>query len=251
MSPIAISAIIFVSVFGGALAGIALRAILPEHHLSSESKDVVKLSMGLVATMSALVLGLLVASAKSSYDTQGTEVTDLSARIILLDRMLAHYGPESQPIRAQLKVVATAMADHLDPPAHGPGESLSAPTTRGELPYELLKELTPKNEDQRALKEQILRMMLDLGKERWLMFEQGIGSFEPILVILVVTWLTLIFASFGLYAKPNGTVTVALAIAAFSVSTAMFLILEMYQPYNGLIHVSIAPLRAALAHLGL
>ena len=251
MSPIAISTIVFVSVFGGALAGIGLRAILPEHHLSSESKDVVKLSMGLVATMSALVLGLLVAAAKNSYDTQGSELTDLSARVVLLDRMMAHYGPETQDVRTQLKAVAGAIADHLDPPTPVPAGNLSAPTTRGELPYDLLQALAPKDESQRALKEQMLKMMFELGKERWLMFEQGVGSFEPILVILVVTWLALIFGSFGLYAKPNATVTAALAIAAFSVSTAMFLILEMYQPYGGLIHVSIAPLRAAISHLGL
>lgn len=251
MSPVGISAIVFVSVFGGALAGIGLRAILPEHHLSSESKDVVKLSMGLVATMSALVLGLLVASAKSSFDTQGNELTDLSARIVLLDRMMAHYGPETKDARAGLKAVAGAIADHLDPPTPALGGSASAPTARGELPYDALQALAPKDENQRMIKEEMLKMMLDLGKERWLMFEQGVGSFEPILVILVVTWLSLIFASFGLYAKPNATVTVALAIAAFSVSTAMFLILEMYAPYGGLIHVSIAPLRAAVSHLGL
>jgi len=251
MNASTISIIIFACVFGGALAGTALRAILPEHHLSSESKDVVKLSMGLVATMSALVLGLLVASAKSSYDTQSTEITDLSARVILLDRMLAHYGPETKELRASLKVTATAMAEHLDPPKKTPGESVAAPTTRGELPYDLLQALAPPDDSHRMMKEEITKMMLDLGKERWLMFEQGIGGFEPILLIIVVSWLTIIFTSFGLYAKPNGLVTVSLAIAAFSVSTAIFLILEMYSPYGGLIHVSIAPLREAISHLGL
>jgi hypothetical protein len=211
----------------------------------------VKVSMGLVATMSALVLGLLVAAAKNSYDTQSTELTELSAHVVLVDRMLAHYGPETAPIRGQLKSVVIAIADHLDPPSRGPGGSLAAPTARGELPYDLLRALTPRDDDQRALKEELLKQMLDLGRERWLMFEQGVSSFEPILVVLVVAWLTLIFGSFGLYAKPNGTVTVSLAIAAFSVSTAMFLILEMYQPYGGLIHVSIAPLRAAVGYLGL
>jgi len=251
MSASLISVIVFACVFGGALAGTALRAILPEHHLSPESKEVVKLSMGLVATMSALVLGLLVASAKSSYDTQGTEITDLSAKIVLLDRMLEHYGPETKELRADVKMVATAMADHLDPPAQIPGATVAPPTTRGEMPYDLLQAIVPKDESHRMMKEEIIKMMLDLSKERWLMFEQSVGGFEPILLIIVVSWLAIIFTSFGLYAKPNGLVTVSLAIAAFTVSTAMFLILEMYSPYGGLIHVSVAPLREAIAHLGL
>src|SRR5271163_2511215 len=98
-----VGCIIMACVFGGALTGMVLRLILPEHHLSTDSKDVVRLGIGLIATMSALVLALLVASAKSSYDAQKTEVTQISANIVLLDLALAHYGPETKDIRAQLR----------------------------------------------------------------------------------------------------------------------------------------------------
>ena len=155
MSPVAISAIVFVSVFGGALAGIALRAILPEHHLSSESKDVVKLSMGLVATMSALVLGLLVASAKSSYDTQGTRDhrPRRAGRAARPDAGALRSGDEAGPRADQGGGDRDGRPSR---PAHEwhPARRLSAPTTRGELPYDLLQALTPKDEDQRALKEE-------------------------------------------------------------------------------------------------
>src|SRR6516164_9605850 len=103
MSSMTISWIVFGVVFGGALLGMALRALLPEHHLSQDSKDVVKVGMGLIGTISALVLGLLIASAKSSYDTQRNGLAQLAANISLLDRIFAHYGPEAKECRAQLK----------------------------------------------------------------------------------------------------------------------------------------------------
>ena len=83
MSSIAISSVVFVLVFGGALLGILLRAALPEHYLNADSKEVVKLGMALVSTMAALVLGLLIASAKSSLDAQNAGLMDSSAKVVL------------------------------------------------------------------------------------------------------------------------------------------------------------------------
>src|SRR5215475_3932836 len=103
MSATVISCIAFACVLGGALLGMFLRASLPEHHLSADSKDFVKLGTGLIATMAALVLGLLIASAKSSYDTLRGELTQVSANVILLDRLMAHYGPETSEARHLLR----------------------------------------------------------------------------------------------------------------------------------------------------
>ncbi len=250
MSAVAISALVFASVFGGALAGIALRAALPEHHLSSESKEVIKLSMGLVATMSALVLGLLVASAKSSYDTQDKEVTELSSRAALLDRVLARIGPETQETRALLRGALSAAIDRMEPPDSTGKVDLGPPSVGAEGISDRILTLVPKDDRQRELKAQAIALVLELSQTRWLMFEQRATTFSKTFLVIVVCWLTIIFMSFGLYAKPNGTVTSALFVAAFSVSTAIFLILEMYAPYSGLIRISMAPLRVALAHLG-
>src|SRR6516165_1391537 len=103
MSSLVTSLIVFAVVFGGALVGMALRRILPEHHLSQDTKDVVKLGMGLIGTIAALVLGLLIASAKSSYDTQKNGLAQMAANVLLLDRILAHYGPETKGCRDQLR----------------------------------------------------------------------------------------------------------------------------------------------------
>src|SRR6202790_5766822 len=118
MSPLFIGWVVFACVFGGALIGMALRGILPEHHLSADSKDVIKMAMGLTATMAALVLALLIASAKSSYDAQRNEVTQLSANIVLLDRVLAHYGPDAKAARDLLKHTAAGLIDRIWPEDH-------------------------------------------------------------------------------------------------------------------------------------
>ncbi len=107
MSSIPVSLIAFACVFGGAMLGLFLRANLPEPHLSSDSRDAVKIGMALVATMAAIVLGLLVSSAKSSYDAQTSELTDLSAKVVLLDRVLEHYGPETKDARDLLRATVT------------------------------------------------------------------------------------------------------------------------------------------------
>lgn len=250
MSAIGIGALVFACVFGGAVAGLLLRAVLPEHHLASESKEVVKLSMGLVATMSALVLGLLVASAKSSFDTQGNEVTDLSAKVEMLDRVLARYGPGAQEARAHLKTVASTVLAHMEGSDSSRPADVEAPNAAGEALFQQLYALTPKSEEETQAKSKAIDIGMQISQQRWLMFSQRATTFSTPLLVMVVCWLTVIFMSFGLYTKANATVTVALAIAALSVSAAMFLILEMYSPYSGLIHISMAPLRTALAHLG-
>lgn len=248
MNSVTVSLTIFACVFGGALLGLLLHAILPEHHLSKETQDIVKLGMGLVGTMSALVLGLLVASAKGSYDAQSAEVTQMAANIALLDRALAIYGPETKETRALLH---GAVARLLDQMWSKDGARQSAPPSAGgEILYEKIQGLSPQNDTQRSLKSQALSIAIDLGKTRWLMYEQLTTSVSMPLVIVLVLWLSAIFVSFGLFAPFNGTVVSSLFVAALAVSCAIFLILEMYTPYTGLVQISSQPLRAAIAQLG-
>jgi hypothetical protein len=250
MSSITISSIVFACVFGGALFGMLLRVILPERHLTSDSKDVVKLGMGLVATMSALVLGLLVSSAKSSYDVQNTELTEMSAKVVLLDRILAHYGVETNESRDLLRASVVRILDNLSSKEFQRTFQTEAPHVDSEVVFDKIQSLSPKDERQREIKTQALSLMLSLGHTRWLQYAQGANSVTmPVLVILVF-WLSTLFISFGLFAPANGTVVGSLLVSALSVSGAIFLILELYTPYAGLITVSIAPLRAALLQLG-
>lgn len=250
MSAVAISLITLAFVFGGALLGIFLRASLPAHHFDTDSRDVVKLGMGLVGTMAALVLGLLIASAKSSYDTQGAELTEMSSKVVLLDRVLAHYGPDSNETRALLRTAVVHVLDGMQSKQQSSNYLTSTSGTGAEILYESIRALSPGNDAQRSAQSQALTIVMALAQTRWLMFEQSANSISVPLLAVLIFWLTIIFISFGLFAPPNGTVIVTLFVSALSVSGAIFLILEMYTPYAGIIQVSTAPLRSALAHLG-
>ena len=248
MNVVAIRLIVFVCVFGAALFGMFLRRVLPEQHLSADSKDTVRLGIGVIATMAALVLGLLVTSAKSFYDSQSNELTQLSANVILLDRVLAHYGPETKEARDSLRAAVDRTLDlmwhqdqqhsQMEPGAGG-----------GDILLDKIQALSPQNEAQRALQAQASSMAIDLGKLRWLMIEQESSSASLPLLVLLVFWLAIIFASFGLFAPPNATVISTLFLCALSVSAAIYFIIETYTPFQGLMQISSAPLRNALAHL--
>jgi hypothetical protein len=252
MSSMATSWIIFGCVFGGVLVGMFLRAILPDRHLSPESKDVVKLGMGLIATMAALVLSLLIASAKSSFDTQRSELAQVSANIILLDRVLALYGPETKDIRKALRDIVAGAIDRVWP-ENGSQVGQSAqlePTTAPEQIFQRIEQLSPKTETQRSLQAQASKMTLDLTQTRWLLFAQRGSSIPVPFLVVLVFWLTILFTSFSLFSPPNPTVIVTLLVCALSVSGAIFLVLELDRPFGGLIQISSAPLRDALTRLG-
>src|SRR5262249_21149531 len=211
-----------------------------------------------VATMAALVLGLLIASAKSSYDTQRGDMARMSANIVFLDRVLANYGPETQEARHLLRraVVHTlhqmwpedsSQRAQLEPTEQGLGGLIS--TRKGDL-YDTIQALAPQHEAQRALRAEALRLTLNLGQTRWLMFEQEGTSIPMPFLVVLISWITIIFVSFGLLAPPNATVIVTLFVCALSVSGAIFLILELDQAFEGLIQIPGAALRNALAHLG-
>src|ERR1700693_336635 len=250
MNFIAIRLIVFACVFGGALFGMFLRGVLPEQHLSADSKDTVRLGMGLIGTLAALVLGLPIASAKNFYDTQSSELTEMSAKIVLLDRVLAHYGPETKELCDLLQSAVVRMLDGLWPKGTGQHPQVEPTAAGGEILYDKIQELSPKNDTQRSLQAQALNMAIDIGKLRWMMFEQAGGFVSIPLLAVLVFWLATIFASFGLFAPRNATALATLFVCALSVSGAIFLILEMYSPFQGLMQISSAPLRNALVHLG-
>jgi hypothetical protein len=249
VSPMAIGWTVFAAVFGTALLAMFVHSALPEHHVSADSKDVVKLGIALIATMSALVLSLLIASAKTAFDTRSNQLAQASADIILLDRALARYGPETKEPRAMLQRWVAATVEQFwpvegrKPIAIDPGASLV------ESFYDKIEALSPQSDMQRALRSQAETMALDVGRMRLLMFEHlGTSIPVPFLVVLVF-WLCIIFASFGLFAPRNATVIAVLCVCALSVSAAIFLILELDRSFEGLLQVSGAPLRTALAQL--
>jgi hypothetical protein len=253
MSSTTIAFIVFVCVFSSALFGLYLRAVLPGHHLSDESLSIVKLATGLVATMSALVLGLLISSAKGSFDRINNELVENAARIVSIDRILADYGPETRELResnrrsyaATVEILTSGDASQLDkldtPEAINAVEALQA----------RLWTLAPRDEMQRALRARALQITNELASTRTLVFLQKDGSMPMPMLGMLVSWLVIIFAAFGLCAPRNNTTIAALFVCSLCASGAIFLILEMDRPLDGWISIRGAPLRAALAHLGL
>ena len=250
MSPITICSIAFACVFGSAMFGMILRRVLPQPHLSGDSKNAVTVGMALVATMSALVLGLLVSSAKSSFDAQGTGLTQMSAKVVMLDRVLANYGPDTREVRDSLRSAVARALDRIWPKEPGGASEVEPQVAGAESLFDKIQRLSPKDDEQRSLQTRALDIAFDLLQTRWLLYEEGASSISLPLLIVLVFWFMALFMSFGLFAPPNATVVISFLFSALSVSGAIFLILEMYAPYAGLIQVSSAPLRAALTQLG-
>jgi len=246
VSPGEVSAIIFFCIFGSAMLGMWLRGVLPQHHLNDETKDLIKLGVGLVGTMAALLLGLLVASAKSSYDTRSSELTQMAADVVLLDRALAHYGPATGPIRGIIKVGVARMIDQF----WSKKEDTRTSQAAGNVVYDKIQELVPTSDGQRALQSQAESTLVSFAQMRLLLFAQSGSAIATPFLVVVVFWLSVLFVSFGLFAPRNGTAIATLFIAAISVAGALFLILELDHPFSGLIQISSAPLRNALAVLG-
>jgi hypothetical protein len=246
-----VAAIAFVCTFGGALLGMWLRTALPEHHVDDKSRNAINAGVGLIAAMSALVLGLITASAKSSYDSVDTAVRASAIDILTLDRVLARYGPEAGAVRVGLKQILERRVDAIWPPT--PKDTIrldpQGSLTAAEALLERIRDLKPHTPSQETLQPHALDLAESLLKDRWMVMAEGSRTIPlPFLVILLL-WLTLTFTSFGLSAPNNVTVIAVLGVCALSIASALFLVLEMDSPFEGWLKVSAQPMRYALSHL--
>jgi len=241
-----------VCVFGGALTGMFVARRLPPHHLGEETKTVLTLASGTLSVLSALVIGLLISYAKGDFDAQTKTVQKFAADLILLDRVMLQYGPETSAARdllrryTALKIALTwpeesARGPHLDDPA--------ALEMLEDVQAKLLG-LAPQSEAQRWLQSRGLQIVGDLVEGRWLLAAQNEGSVPTPFLVTLVFWLTVLFTGFGLFAPRHATVVAAMLVCAVSLSAAIFLILEMDRPFEGFIVVSPEPMQTALAHMG-
>jgi hypothetical protein len=252
LSSVVIGGIVFVCLFGGALIGMSLRSRLPEHHLSVDSKDAIRLATAIVGTLSALALGLLIASAKSAHDNAEAEMRTSAGHLVLLDRVMAHYGSETQEARGLLRKLLAARLSQTwgnigQDGATGDASVLDAGV---EPVQDLLRALTPKTDAQRWLQSRALDVSGQIAEAHWLLVDSGEEGLPWPFLMIMVFWLAMLFATFGLLAPSNMTVLVTLLVCALSVAGAVFLIVDMANPYLGLIYISDAPLRDALEQLG-
>ena len=243
MNSFAISLVVFGCSFVSALVGMALK--LPEHQRDPDSKDAVKLVMGLIATLSALVLGLLIASANSHFNTQSSELQSLSANVVLLDRLLISYGPEAKEPRDGLRDEVVGIHDRIWTPVGAKAVDLGSATKF----LNQVQSLTPKTEAQRSMQARAVQAAETLLQTRLLMFEQLGHEISWPVVSVLVGWITVLFLGFGLFTHFNVTVVVALLFGALSVSGAIFIIVDLSNPFSGTLQVSDAPLLNALAQI--
>ena len=251
MSPLLMSVIVFACVLGGALLGIFLRNTLPENHLSEATKDVVKLGTGLIGTITGLVLGLLIASANSTFETESSQVQQMTANIVVLDHILAQYGPEAVSARNLMRRAVASMVDRIWRENSAPSAErapFEASAVALSLFDEILK-LSPQTDRQRSLQARAIGTLQEIGKTRLLLFTEAEAAIPVPFLVVLIFWLAIIFASFSLFADNNATTVAALCIFALSASAAIFLILELGQPFTGLMRISSEPLRNALAPL--
>jgi hypothetical protein len=251
MSALAISLLVFVSTIAGTLGGMLVRAKLPKDHLSDASQTVVRLGVGLIATMAALVLSLLIASASETYKSARTQISQITAQLILLDRVLAEYGPETTTIRKDLRLAIGPFVTRLWREQSSEAEKTGpfVADSEAEALYGRVGTLSSTNDLQRSLQEHALATVGQLAQTRLLLFAQSLSSFPAPFLVILAFWLVVIFFSFGLPAPPNLTIFGVLLICALSASAAIFLILEMNEPFTGLMMIPSSPLRDALPPL--
>ena len=243
--------VVFLCTFGGALAGIFIRAGLPTHHFGDDSKGSVNVAAATVSVLTALVISSLITSARVSFETTTKEVEELSANLVLLDRVMAHYGPEAGEARDMLQRYTTLKIELAWPKDITRKPVLNDPAALEmlETVQDMLRALEPKNEAQRWLKSRALQVSGDIAQTRWKLAVQNESVIPRPFLMVVVFWLAFLFASFGLFAPRNATVIAVLLVSALSVSAGIVLILELENPFDGIIRVSAEPMQNALAHL--
>jgi hypothetical protein len=242
----------FACTFGAALLAMFIRNRLPKHHVEGDSKDLVKLVLGLIATLTALVLGLLISSAHSAYDAQEAELQQLSIHLYQLDRILAQFGPDAAQDRTELRRILTSDIERIWPTGRVAIEHVGSMSTQLEIEniIESIVALSPKDALQRLGQSRAIELLGKIAETRRLLIEQSRGALSWPFLFVLMSWATILFFGFGFTTRFNATVGAALFVGSLSIAGAIFLILQLNQPYGGWLQVSSAPLREVLAQMG-
>ena len=249
MKDVLIGVAVFAIIFGGALVGMLLGKVLPGPHVSPESRDAIRTIMAMLGTLSAVVLGLLTGSSISSLAEKESELRSAGVQFIMLDRTLAEYGPETAPIRALAKDLLAQRINQIWPEEGGAVSLTALGSGAGiNLVQRELFDLSPRTERQQWLRSNALESTNTIA--RWTTIGQIESRFPWTFFVVVVAWLAVIFASFGLFAPRNASVIAALLVAAIALAGPIFMMLEMDQPYGGLVKIPSSSLRVALDQMG-
>ena len=245
------SAGIFLISFVSIASGFGLGMALPGTRLNQETREVVRLGTGLLVTLAAVLISLMIASAKNSYDTQDAHFRQLSAHLVLADQLLSRYGPEAAEIRKLMRQAVPAAIDRIwhEKATSSPQSNAFSANSLAEQFNDAVDRLTPATDTQRAIKARILEASAAIANTRLMMFADGDNPILTPFLLILIFWLTVIFTSFGLFVEPGPVAVTALLVFALSVSSALFLIADLSQPYAGLMQISREPLRTVLSPL--
>ncbi len=252
MSAQLIAFIIFALMLGGMALGSYLRLVLPDEHTQADSKDILMTSAATMGTLIALIIGLLVTSAKSTYDETNSSITQGGAKIITLDYYLSQYGPEAKELRVLLRQSTADAIERIWPDEGAQGAvwaKMVAADDTADL-YNKIRELSPQNDAQKYLQTQALQIADDMMQKRWMLIEQSEVNLPRMFLSVLSFWLIVLFIQFGLLAPRNRTALSAVFICALSMAGAIFLILELNHPLEGRIKISSAPMQKALSLIG-
>jgi hypothetical protein len=249
MMNIVIGLISFVAIFGGVLVGMLARRRLPGHHLGSETQSAVTVSVAVIGTLSALVLGLMITAANRSFSSRTEDVRELSLQVIRMERNLRRYGSEADHARELLRAWATEKNKQLFPEKGQPRPSSRSTIVRLEIVQDALLQLNPQDERQKYLRTLCLTLSSDLIQARWALETRSGHSIPVPFLVLLIFWLAIVFASFGLFAPANPTTIVVLFLCAIAVSGGIVLIEELDNPLSGFIRIPSDSMRNALLEI--
>jgi len=244
MNSVQIAGVILIVVFSGGLFGMYIGRKVP-HHMTPETKGVVTAAMAVVGTMTALVIGLLISNASSSFAARNEALARISADVVRLDHLLRRYGPETDGARAALQHFTAMRIGELFGHVGEAPPTVEEPSSTQALSevQDHIRALHPGDDDRRWLAAQALQVASDLGEARWTIVQQNLSSVPLPFLALVTLWLIALFISFGLFAPANPTSVIALFVCALAISAAFKVVLDMDTPFGGPVHISGFPIR--------
>lgn len=248
MTSIVVGIAAFVAIFGGVLVGLLASRLLPSHHLSLETRNAVSISMAVVGTLSALVIGLLISTASTSFSARTNAISNLSVDIVRLNRSLVRYGSEADPIRESVRTYAEAKTRELERGVDRAEMGMHTLEMLEQISDKVI-DLHPADDRQRHIQTQLLQLVGDIQDARWLLVEHDKSAVPAPFLVLLIFWLSILYASFGLFAPRNMTAVLALFLCSLAVSGGIFMILELAAPSEGVVTPSLTPMQAAIRQI--
>lgn len=263
MTEVSTALVVFVLLLGGTGLGVLLRPLLPEEHRKHETVQLVQLVLGMLVTFAALVLSLLTTSAKSSYDTATDDMRAYAADLIQLDASLRDFGPGAEDARAALRrytaaAIASTWRQERPPPGDdyprvpGAGDGELESVQLGALLASVgqrIASFEPHGRYQAALEARLGDLFARVRDTRWRLIEEAHGTLSRPFFAMLTLWLILIFLSFGLIAPHNALAFVMIALGAVSISSSVYVIVDLDTPFTGQIVIPSDSMRDALAHM--